>query len=113
MIRKKDRILVSERVGRISDMVGRRLSDIINEFQNQLDRYGPDCFVDSFSYDDEKYFGIYIRRLENDIEYAARMEQQKKYEEYDQRQYEALKKRFEQELKNKIKRYEKRFGPLD
>jgi len=81
---------------------------VIEEFKGLLEKYGDynlylekDCYYDDYDYDPEKYFRINLMgcRLESDQEYKERLQNQKATKELtkerERKEYERLKKKFE------------------
>jgi uncharacterized protein involved in exopolysaccharide biosynthesis len=71
-----------------------KISQVIKELQNILDKYG-DKEIDITNYGDyDAQVGFYIDRLETDLELAQRLDRLEKQTAFERKQYEQLKKKF-------------------
>lgn len=58
------------------------VEDIITELQNLSDKYGKDLYIQESTeeYSDDKYLAVMNKELETDEQFAARIEQEDKWQ---------------------------------
>lgn len=72
------------------------LKDIKGLIERFIDLYGEDATLQSYyEHSDDPYWGIYVKELESDAEYAFRVSHIIENEKWERRKYEELKKKFE------------------
>jgi hypothetical protein len=87
------RIQVKETQKYYGDFDG-TLEDIISSLQAELDA-GWAGLESEYDYDNQKEYYLYKERLETDEEYNLRMSEEQSWKEHRRKQYEQLKKEFE------------------
>jgi len=72
------------------------LKEIKEEIELYIERYGEDATLQKYyEYSDDPHWGVFVEELETDYEYQIRVGNVERQEEYERKQYEKLKTKFD------------------
>jgi len=90
-----EKIKVSRKVVGFVDLNCSTLGSIKKKIEGYIETYGEDATLQTYyEYSDDPDWGVFVKELETDPEYALRIRKKEQQEEWERLQYQILKAKF-------------------